>query len=261
MIEAEHQVKRAVLADIEANFDFYNPVSDRYILSYMGDHPDREVYECAVPMDYFRTAIDALRAKGVDYEDGAIAPYELVTGEAAPLITPMLSVPHSKTVWSAGESRAKLDVLVAEISCGGWVKVGSDLDAFVGECEQAIESAFEEALCSWEREVERRPGSRTLRWNLVAGGGCADPVSVATAAAMFCDQLRDDPSINDGGIPSPDELDGLFAGWIDEHERDGVLAEVGAPSCRYERACASAQVSIVVDAKACKSANPKPTRS
>ena len=225
------------LADLRENYDFYDPVKGRYLLSFIGNMPPAELMECGITLDGIRAAIAALRERGIDYRDGNIAPYELFD---LPVRGVSVDVAYTRLLWTEGDPEARLQAIAAEIACGGWVRVGPDLDQFVERCEETLAASFDSTLRAWERDVARRPGSRAICWELTAGGSEPEPLSVATAAAMFCDQLRVETPTSGGDIPLPEALDVLFGAWVSEHEREGVLMHAGAPTAARAAAARAA---------------------
>ena len=225
-----------VLDDLRHNYDFYDPVAGIYLMSFIDDARCPDLFEDRVSVAAFKRAIETLEKRSIEYRDGTIAPYELFCDAGVPVTVDFAG---PRILWTVGDPEEDLEALAAKIACGGWIRVGADLEQFIASCEDAIARAYDQALRSWERQVERRPGSRAVAWEFAVAGH-TEPMSVASAASMFCDQLRTEFPEEGEDIPTPDGFDVLFEGWVREHEEDGVFMSV-EPACAARRASRCAE--------------------
>lgn len=115
--------------------DFYNPENGTFLDSRLNEAIEPELVAYEAPLHEIKKAIASLRSDGMNYGDGSIAPFELVSGEAP------VAVDFPATRLSLSDDFFAIRGFATSIACGRWVEAGSNLDSLVERSDRMLDQS------------------------------------------------------------------------------------------------------------------------
>ena len=115
--------------------DFYRPEDGAFLDSLLNEAEEPELIVYDAPLHQIKEAVELLRSEGIEYGDGLIAPFELVSGESP------IDVDFDAMRLSLSRDFAAIKDFAADIASGRWVRAGADIDSLIERSERLLAQA------------------------------------------------------------------------------------------------------------------------